>query len=142
MTLSLSTMWAQQDRFVADMHRFVDEARGLGYDAVEVSHSTATAQFERLVSYDGVPISSIHAPAPLVLDGKGGRNSSLNLASTDEGERRKAIEYTKGSIDLTKRYGGKYVVLHLGAVGGKMFDGGARAAAAVRLRHAGRVARR
>ncbi len=52
MTLSLSTMWAQQDRFVADMHRFVDEARALGYDAIEVSHSTATAQFERLMSYE------------------------------------------------------------------------------------------
>ena len=48
MTLSLSTMWAQQERFVADMHVFVEETRGLGYDAIEVSHSTPLPQFEPL----------------------------------------------------------------------------------------------
>src|SRR5438876_12074729 len=98
MTISLSTMWAQQERFLADMHLFVKETLALGYDAIEVSHSTATAQFERLMSYPGVPISSIHAPAPLVRDGANKSNSSLNLAATDEAERRAAIDYTKGSI--------------------------------------------
>ncbi|MHB8376994.1 MAG: hypothetical protein ACYDEB_08575 [Dehalococcoidia bacterium] len=37
MTLSLSTMWAQQERFVRDMHAFVREALALGRDAAEVS---------------------------------------------------------------------------------------------------------
>ncbi len=121
MTLSLSTMWAQQERFVADMHLFVRETLDLGYDAIEVSHSTATAPFDRLMSYPDVPISSIHAPAPLVRNGDKS-NSSLNLASTDDDERRTAIEYTKGSIDLTKQSGGRYVVVHLGGVGTPMFD--------------------
>ena len=122
MTLSLSTMWAQQERFVADMHAFVRETLALGYDAIEVSHSTATAPFERLMTYPGVPISSIHAPAPLVRDGANKSNSSLNLASTDDAERRAAIDYTKGSIDLTKQYGGSHAVVHLGGVGTPMFD--------------------
>ncbi len=122
MTLSLSTMWAQQERFVADMHAFVRETLALGYDAIEVSHSTATAPFERLMRYEGVPISSIHAPAPLVRDNANKSNSSLNLASTDEDERRAAIAYTKNTIDLTKRYGGRSVVVHLGGVGTPMFD--------------------
>jgi sugar phosphate isomerase/epimerase len=122
MTLSLSTMWAQQDRFVADMHLFVRETLALGYDAIEVSHSTATAQFERLMSYPGVPISSIHAPAPLVRDASNKSNGSLNLASTDDDERRAAIDYTKGSIDLTKQAGGRYVVVHLGGVGSSIFE--------------------
>ena len=34
MILSLSTMWAQQERFVNDMHEFVHEARRLGYGAI------------------------------------------------------------------------------------------------------------
>ena len=122
MTLSLSTMWAQQDRFVADMHVFAREAAAMGYDAIEVAHSLAAAPFERLVSYPDVPISSIHAPAPLVRDGGNTWNSSLNLASTDEAERRAAIDYTNNSIDLTKKHGGDRVVVHLGGVGTPMFD--------------------
>jgi sugar phosphate isomerase/epimerase len=120
--LALSTMWAQQDRFISDMHQFVREVLDLGYDAIEVSHSTAAVPFERLLAYERVPISSIHAPAPLVRDGQNRANSSLNLASTDEEERRTAIAYAKGSIDHTHAAGGKYVVVHLGAVGSKMFD--------------------
>ena len=122
MTLSLSTMWAQQDRFVADMHLFAQEAAAMGYDAIEIAHSTAEAPFERLLSYPGVPISSIHAPAPLVRDGANRANGSLNLASLDDDERRAAIGYTKKTIDLTKQAGGRYVVVHLGGVGRPMFD--------------------
>ena len=82
---SLSTMWAQQDRFVEDMHAFAEATKALGYDAIEISHSTPTEQFERLLDGSGATISSIHAPSPLVrIDGK--RNSSLNLAALD-GER-------------------------------------------------------
>jgi sugar phosphate isomerase/epimerase len=122
MTLALSTMWAQQDRFVADMQLFADEALALGYDAIEISHLTPQVPFDRLLSRDGVAISSIHAPAPLVRDADDRANSSLNLASTDEDERRAAVAYTKKSIDYTKQCGGAYVVVHLGAVGSKMFD--------------------
>lgn len=120
--LSLSTMWAQQERFVADMHTFVHETLAFGYTHIEVSHSTATPAFTRLMEYHGVPISSIHAPAPLVKHDGDRRNSSLNLASPDDAERRAAIDYTKGSIDLAKLHGGTHVVVHLGGVGSKMFD--------------------
>jgi sugar phosphate isomerase/epimerase len=115
-------MWAQQDRFVADMHAFVRETLAAGYDAIEVSHSTAVAPFERVMSYAGVPISSIHAPAPRVRDGDNRSNSSLNLAALDDDERGMAIKYTKNSIDLTKQAGGRYVVVHLGGVGPQMFE--------------------
>jgi sugar phosphate isomerase/epimerase len=122
MTLSLSTMWAQQDRFVADMHLFATETLALGYDAIEVAHSTPAAPLDRLLSYPGVAISSIHAPAPFVRDGANRANGSLNLASLDGDERQTAIAYTKGSIELTKRAGGRYVVVHLGGVGTPMFE--------------------
>jgi sugar phosphate isomerase/epimerase len=115
-------MWAQQPRFVEDMHLFVDEVERLGYDAIEVSHSTPEVPFTRLLERHGVRISSIHAPAPLVRDATDRANSSLNLAALDAEERRAAIAYTKGSIDFTKRVGGKYVVVHLGGVGTPMFD--------------------
>jgi sugar phosphate isomerase/epimerase len=122
MTLALSTMWAQQDRFVADMHLFVDEVLALGYDAIEISHLTPQVPFDRLLSREGVRITSIHAPAPLVRNPNDRSNSSLNLAALDDAERRAAIDYTKASIDLTKQAGGRYVVVHLGGVGNKMYD--------------------
>jgi len=121
MTLSLSTMWAQQPRFVEDMHAFVDEAAALGYDAIEVSHATPEVPFNRLLEHHNVTISSIHAPAPLIRDATDRANSSLNLAALDEDERRAAIDYTVGSIEFTKRVGGKFVVVHLGAIGNDMF---------------------
>ena len=99
MTLSLSTMWAQQDRFVADMHLFAQEAAALGYDAIEIAHSTATGPFDRLLSYPGVNISSIHAPAPLVRDGANKPNSSLNLASLDDAERRGPARKRGGEVN-------------------------------------------
>jgi sugar phosphate isomerase/epimerase len=122
MTLSLSTMWAQQERFVADMHLFVHETLALGYDAIEVSHSTAVGPFERLLAYHGVPISSIHAPAPLAPHDETRKNSGLNLAALDDDERKAAIAYTKASIDHTRQAGGRFVVVHLGGVGTPMFD--------------------
>ncbi|MBI5283687.1 MAG: sugar phosphate isomerase/epimerase [Chloroflexi bacterium] len=122
MTLSLSTMWAQQDRFAEDMHRFVEETLALGYDAIEVSHLTPSEPFERLMSYHEVPISSIHAPAPLLRDGANRANSALNLASPDIDEHRAAIAYTKRSIDLAHKAGARFVVVHLGAVGHAMFE--------------------
>jgi sugar phosphate isomerase/epimerase len=115
-------MWAQQDRFFNDMHAFANDALAMGFDAIEVAHSLPPEPFERLVSYAGLPLSSIHAPAPLTRDAANRANSSLNLASTGEDERRAAIDATKHSIDLTHQYGGKYVVVHLGGVGTPMFD--------------------
>ena len=119
-TYSLSTMWAQQERF-ADMHDFVRAAQALGYDAIEVSHATAASPFERLLDGSGARLSGIHAPAPLVEVG-GKRNSSLNLASLDDEERRMAIEHTKRSIDHAAAAHARFVVVHLGGIGNTILD--------------------
>jgi sugar phosphate isomerase/epimerase len=115
-------MWAQQERFVHDMHAFVHEARELGYDAIEVSHATPELPFKRLLEHEGVSISSIHAPAPLVRDATDRANSKLNLAALDDEERLEAIRYTRASIDWAAQVGARYVVVHLGAIGTDMFD--------------------
>ena len=134
-TYSLSTMWAQQQRF-DDMRAFVRSAQSFGYDAIEVSHATDAPHFERLLDGSGARLSSIHAPAPRV-QVLGQNNSSLNLASPDEEERRTAIDHTKRSIDHAASAGARFVVVHLGAVGTdemleserkqrKLFDSGTR----------------
>jgi sugar phosphate isomerase/epimerase len=117
---SLSTMFAQQDRF-ADMHDFVRAAQAFGFDAIEVSHSTDAPRFERLLDGSGARLSSIHAPAPKVqVNGKG--NSSLNLAALDETERALAIEHTLRSIDHAAAAGARFVVVHLGGIGNEIFE--------------------
>jgi sugar phosphate isomerase/epimerase len=120
-------MFAQQERF-ADMRDFARAVEGFGYDAIEVSHSTNEEKFARLLSTltlttgdNPLPISSIHAPAPLV-EVNGRRNSSLNLASLDDDERLAAIHFTKRTIDHVASVRARYVVVHLGGVGGEMFE--------------------
>ncbi len=134
-TYSFSTMWAQQSRF-DDMHVFVRAAQSFGFDAIEVSHVTDQPRFERLLDGSGARLSSIHAPAPRV-QVRGKNNSSLNLASLDDEERRIGIEHTKRTIDHAAAARARYVVVHLGAVGAgemleserkmrKLFDAGTR----------------
>ena len=117
-TYSLSTMWAQQERF-ADMHDFVRAAQAMGFDTIEVSHATPEAPFQRLLDGSGARLSSIHAPAPNV-QVRGKMNSSFNMASLDEEDRRTAIDQTKRSIDHAAVANAKFVVIHLGGVGDKM----------------------
>src|SRR3990172_3145431 len=116
--LSFSTMWAQQERF-ADLARFRSAVAAMGYDAIEVSHSTDEAGLSVLLSYGDIPISSLHAPAPRRSLPDGRHNGDANLASLDEDERRIALAETKRSIDFAAR-GAFSVVIHLGGVGNEM----------------------
>ncbi len=117
---SLSTMWAQQDRF-ADMHDFVSAAQSLGYDAIEVSHLTAEAPFDRLLNGSGARFSGVHAPAPN-REALGKSNSSLNLAADAGEERQTAIAETKRSIGHAAGIEAGFVIVHLGGIGSKMLD--------------------
>ena len=118
-TYSLSTMWAQQERF-EDMHAFVSTAQSLGYDAIEVSHHTREDGFARLLNGSGATFSGIHAPAPN-REALGKRNNTLNLASLDDEERLTAIAETKISIDHAAAVDAGFVIVHLGGIGAKMF---------------------
>jgi sugar phosphate isomerase/epimerase len=119
-TYSLSTMWAQQERF-ADMHEFARTAQALGYDAIEVSHATAQEGLERLMDGAALPLSGIHAPAPKITV-NGQPNGNLNLAALDEEQRRTAIDHTKRTIDYTAHAGARFVIVHLGGVTDDMLE--------------------
>ena len=82
MSLSLSTMWAQQERF-DDLGYFRDYIAAFGYDAIEVSHLTNPPGLMALLTKGVVPLSSLHAPTPNRVLESGRRNADLNLASTD-----------------------------------------------------------
>ncbi len=113
--VALSTMWAQQERFAADIRAFARVARAAGYDGIEVSHATGLEELEELLRQDILPVLSLHAPTPR-LPARGGSNGALNLASTDEDERREAVTHTQRTIAYATAAGARYVVVHLGGL--------------------------
>lgn len=121
MTVAFSTMWAQQPRF-ADLARFRDAVAALGYDAIEVSHSTEEPGLRNLLAEGGIAVSSLHAPTPRRDLPDGRTNGEANLASTDEAQRAVAIAETLRSVDFAADAGLPYVVVHLGGVGDKRGD--------------------
>lgn len=113
--LALSTMYAQQERF-ADGAAFAKFAADSGYDAIEISHSTNEEKLAQILGSSHLPVTSVHQPAPAVLDRYGRSNSSFNLASTDPDERRLAIDYAKTSIAWAAQIGAARLIVHLGQV--------------------------
>jgi sugar phosphate isomerase/epimerase len=119
---ALSTMWSQQDRFFTDLRDFARVARSLGYDALEVNYVVTRERVEQLLDGAELPIASFHAPSPRVKHSDGRWSEQLNLASTDESERRQAVAYNAATFEWAERAGARRVVLHLGGVGSQMME--------------------
>ena len=115
--LALSTMWAVQPRFERDLGGFMERAAELGYEAIEINHSMNAEQIGAILGHRTLPVTGVHAPAPLERDRARGWNRGLNLASIDEDERALAVRYTLRSVDCAVEAGARVVVVHLGAVG-------------------------
>lgn len=113
--VALSTMWAQQERFATDFVALARVAASAGYDGIEVSHSTGPEGLAALLRQEVLPVLSLHAPAPR-LPARGGSNGALNLASTDEEERREAVAHTLRTVAHAAAVGARYVVVHLGGL--------------------------
>ena len=126
MSVALSTMWAVQPRFERNLPAFMERAVELGYDAIEVNHSMDAAQIGAILAADVLPVTAVHAPAPLERDATRGWNRDLNLASTDEGEREAVVGYTLRSVDAAVEAGASAVVVHLGAAGSRGVTGDRR----------------
>ena len=116
---ALSTMWAMQPRFEHDLRAFLERAQALGYGAVEINHSMDAQMAGVILASRVLPVTSVHAPAPLERHPTAGWNRELNLASTDEAERALGVGYTQRSIDLASEAGAHTVVVHLGAIGSR-----------------------
>jgi len=118
MPLALSTMWAQQARFLNDFHAFAETARAAGFDALEVSHSTSEAGLRECVSGGVLPVQSLHAPTPFLTTRRGIANSALNLAALDADERAEAVAATLQTVAFAADAGARFVVVHLGHMAG------------------------
>jgi len=124
---ALSTMWAVQSRFERDLPAFIARAAELGFGAIEVNHSMDAEQVASIRSSLAVagalPVTAVHAPAPLERHPDRGWNRDLNLASTDDAERELAVSDTRRSIEIAADLGAHLVVVHLGQVGARDLAG-------------------
>ena len=115
MTIALSTMYAQQERF-ASGEAFARYAAEAGYDAIEVSHSTSEEKLREILDCGVLPVTSIHQPAPHVEVLGGRSNAELNLAATNPREHAQAIKHALRSIEWAAEAGATALVVHLGEV--------------------------
>jgi len=116
-------MWAVQPRFERDLGAFLDRTAELGYEAVEINHSMTAEHAGAILGYGSLPVTGVHAPAPLERHPSAGWNRELNLAATDEAERALAVQFHRRSIDLAADAGAPIVVVHLGGAGSRMLAG-------------------
>ena len=121
--VALSTMWAEQPRFERDLGAFMQRAAELGFDAVEVNHSMTAEQAGAIMGYHTLPVTGVHAPAPLEKHPSAGWNRDLNLAALDEEQRTLAVQFHRRSIDLAEDAGAGLVVVHLGGIGDRVLAG-------------------
>ncbi len=125
---SLSTMWAMQPRFERDLSAFLERAAELGYEAVEINHSMTAEQAGAIMGYSKLgggrmPVTGVHAPAPLERHPSAGWNRELNLAALEETERALAVQYHRASIALAAEAGTTQVIVHLGGAGSRLLAG-------------------
>ncbi|MEX2238232.1 MAG: sugar phosphate isomerase/epimerase [Dehalococcoidia bacterium] len=118
---ALSTMWAVKRYEPENLREFADAARKFGFEGIEINYAIPEEGVKILVE-EGIPVLSMHAPAPLDRLPDGLWNYNLNLASTDEQERREAVKHHKRTVDWAERAGAPYVVCHMGGIGKEMFD--------------------
>jgi sugar phosphate isomerase/epimerase len=125
--IALSTMWSQgrfprDDADGDDMDRFAEAAARLGYSHTEISYVIPPDGVEQLLGTNHVAVSALHSPTPRVKTANGRWSETLNLASLDPDERALAVRHACATIDHATRAGARYIVVHLGAIDGGVFD--------------------
>lgn len=117
--LSLSTSWGTGSQ--RSGREIIDVARGLGFEALELNYQFPK-EFLKEVFNDcekgELKITSLHSICPFTkkLASYADFFKRFNLSSPRKEIAKKAIKYTKGTIDLAAKLRASAVVLHVGEV--------------------------
>ncbi len=116
---ALSTAWGS--RRTTDADELIQEARRLGFDCLELSHSLSiTTVMGMLEAYEKgeISVSSLHNFCPAIqwLPFSNPGPDIYSPSSLDRHERAMAVKKTKDTIDMAQRFNAKVVVMHLGRV--------------------------
>ncbi len=117
--LSISTYWFDPDK--DSVETWLKKIKDMGFDAVELGYRVTRQdldQFEKYFKALKVKCSSIHNFCPSPDDEPSERHPSnhYRLSAVDEAERKKAVFWTKSSIDTAKRVEACVVVIHAGTM--------------------------
>ena len=117
--LAISTAWNFDGR--SDIKKMLSEIREVGLDAIEIGYNfTAQAikELKLLVDEMGIDVVSIHNFCPLPSEVKLDRfpTDYYRLSSLDEKERRRAVDFTKESINTASLFSCPAVIIHAGTV--------------------------
>ncbi|HEY3062750.1 MAG TPA: TIM barrel protein [Chloroflexota bacterium] len=126
--IGLSTSWNGPGY---NAQTVLDQHRALGFRRLEAYMHFTADELAALVSAArarDMHVASLHAPCPLRTNDRGERARWTDgLSSTDQNERRTAIDAIKRSIDAAVEFGARAIVVHMGNTGvsprqGTIFD--------------------
>ena len=118
-TLSVSTAWNFKEG--TKTRDNLEEIQRLGLNTIELGYTLTDQQVREilpLLGELGMQVSSIHNFCPVPSDGSSSRHPSnyYRLSSIDEEERKKAVEWTQKTIDLSRHVGSPVVIIHAGTI--------------------------
>jgi len=118
-SLAISTAWNYRpDSDIKDM---LSKIKDVGLDAIEIGYNFTPPRLKELISLIDVmviKVVSIHNFCPLPAESKPGRffTDCFRLSSLDDEERKKAVSYTKRTIDTACSLSCPVVIIHAGVV--------------------------
>ena len=117
--LGISTAWRSEiwDSGV----EIIEEILSLGVKTVELEYRISEPMLKEifpLFQEGRVSVASVHniLPRPSKIPKEMANEEFVSLSSPEDADRKKAIEYTLGSMDWAEEFGAKAVVLHMGKV--------------------------
>ncbi|MBI5872936.1 MAG: sugar phosphate isomerase/epimerase [Candidatus Omnitrophica bacterium] len=116
---ALSTVWNSSK--YEDGAKIAEEILKLGFSNLELNFSLSAGMVEdirRFAQSHGIAVTSLHnyCPTPEEFSRQDALPDCFSLSSVDEDERKKAVDYTKGTIATAKKLKSSAVVLHSGRV--------------------------
>ncbi|MDY5583235.1 MAG: TIM barrel protein [Candidatus Merdousia sp.] len=114
--ISLSTSYLQK-KFEGDGYAMLCRAAELGFEYVELGHSTTNASMEgiiRAVEEGIVKVSSLHNFCPVPPFATGAAPNLFSPATASNAESEQWLRHTKNTLEFAGRFGAKAVVCHCG----------------------------
>lgn len=111
--IALSSMWSADQPM--QFNNTFAEARKLGFTSFELTSKVSPSLYDQW-NHNEFYISTVHDPCPSDLSYAQLKEKDIALSSTNEQNRRAAIDMLKRSIELAQRLGSRSVVIHCGTV--------------------------
>jgi len=96
------------------MAAFVREAYEFGFTHFELNSILTPRTLAELLAIDGIRISSVHCPCPVITLSDGKLSTHPQLSSLEKETRSLAIEFAKQTIALSTKIGARAVIIHAG----------------------------